>query len=185
MTWDEQPQRKIDRKWAFSQSTGVSEAKDTHLGGAQKEKVPDACSEQAPAEEKQDEEDDIDRDYDLTKSPFDPMGNYLGSKQETTPAIRGQPVLHDALPRYVTEAKYLIDLVPTQKGPRQNNLRLPVQLHPWKLRMRTMTLSKNRQMGNILNRWRLTTKVQRVPEKTLVGCQRFIIPFPDWRKIGC
>ena len=31
------------------------------------------------------------------------------------PAIRGQPVLHDPLPRYVTETKYLIDLVPTQK----------------------------------------------------------------------
>ena len=44
------------------------------------------------------------------------MGNYLGSKQETTPAIRDQPALHDSLPRYVTETKYLIDLVPTQKG---------------------------------------------------------------------
>ena len=62
------------------------------------------------------EEDDIDQDYDLTKSPFDPMGNYLGSKQETMPAIRNQPALHDSLPRYVTETKYLIDLVPTQKG---------------------------------------------------------------------
>ena len=44
------------------------------------------------------------------------MGNYLGSEQETTPAVRSQPVLHDPLPRYVTETKYLIDLVPTQKG---------------------------------------------------------------------
>ena len=43
------------------------------------------------------------------------MGNYLGSEQETTPAVRDQPVLHDSLPRYVTETKYLIDLVPTQK----------------------------------------------------------------------
>ena len=116
MIWDEQPRRRIDRKRAFSQSTSVSEAKDTHHGGTQKEKVPDACSEQAQAEEMQDEEDNIDQDYDLTKSPFNPMGNYLGSKQETTPAIRGQPVLHDSLLRYVTETKYLIDLVTTQKG---------------------------------------------------------------------
>ena len=43
------------------------------------------------------------------------MDNYLGSKQEAMPAIRDQPVLHDFLPRYVTETKYLIDLVPTQK----------------------------------------------------------------------
>ena len=43
------------------------------------------------------------------------MDNYLGSEQETTPAIRDQPVLHYSLPRYVTETKYLIDLVPTQK----------------------------------------------------------------------
>ena len=32
------------------------------------------------------------------------------------PAVRDQPVLHDSLPRYVTETKFLIDLVPTQKG---------------------------------------------------------------------
>ena len=44
------------------------------------------------------------------------MGNYLGSEQETMPAIRNQPALHDSLPRYVTETKYLINLVPTQKG---------------------------------------------------------------------
>ena len=44
------------------------------------------------------------------------MGNCLGSKQETVAAIRDQPVLHDSLPRYVTETKYLIDLVPTQTG---------------------------------------------------------------------
>ena len=62
------------------------------------------------------EESDIDQDYDLIKSPFDPMGNYLGSEQETMPAIRDQPALHDSLLRYVTETKYLIDLVPTQKG---------------------------------------------------------------------
>ena len=43
------------------------------------------------------------------------MDNYLGSEQETTPAIGDQPVLHDSPPRYVTETKYLIDLVPTQK----------------------------------------------------------------------
>ena len=116
MTWDEQPRRRIDRKQAFGQSTSVSEVKDTHHGGAQKEKVPDAHSEQAQAEEKQEEEDDIDQDYDLTKSTFDPMGIYLGSEQETMPAVRDQPVLHDSLPRYVTETKYLIDLVPTQKG---------------------------------------------------------------------
>ena len=54
--------------------------KDTHHGSAQKEKVPEAHSEQAHAGEKPEEEDDIDQDYNLTKSPFDPMGNYLGSE---------------------------------------------------------------------------------------------------------
>ena len=58
-TQDEQPQRKIDRKQAFSQSTGISDVKDTHHGGAQKEKVPDAHSEQAQAGEKQEEEDNL------------------------------------------------------------------------------------------------------------------------------
>ena len=43
------------------------------------------------------------------------MDNYLGSEQETTPAVKDQPVLHDSLLRYVTKTKYLIDLVPTQK----------------------------------------------------------------------
>ena len=43
------------------------------------------------------------------------MGNYLGSEQETMPAVRDQPVLHDSLLRYVTKTKYLIDLVPTQR----------------------------------------------------------------------
>ena len=116
MTQDEQPRKRIDRKQAFSQSTGGSEVKDTHHGSTPGEKGSDTHSEQAWAEEQPREEDDIDQDYDLTKSPFDPMGNYLGSKQETMPAIRDQPVLHDSLPRYVTKTKYLIDLVPTQKG---------------------------------------------------------------------
>ena len=31
------------------------------------------------------------------------------------PAVGDQPALHDSLPRYVTETKYLIDLLPTQK----------------------------------------------------------------------
>ena len=116
MTQDEQRWRRIDRKRAFGQSTSGSEVKDTHHGSAPEEKVPEAHSEQAQAGEKPEEEDDIDQDYDLNKSPFDPMGNYLGSKQETTPAIRDQPALHDSLLRYVTKTKYLIDLVPTQKG---------------------------------------------------------------------
>ena len=72
--------------------------KDTHHGNAPGEKGSDAQSERAWAEEQPREEDNIDQDYDLTKSPFDPMGNYLGSKQETMPAIRDQPVLHDSLP---------------------------------------------------------------------------------------
>ena len=116
MTQDEQPRKRIDRKWAFGQSTGGSEVKDTHHVSAPGEKGSDAHSEQAQAEEQPREEDDIDQDYDLTKSPFDPMGNYLGSKQETMPAVRDQPVLHDSLPRYVTKTKCLIDLVPSQKG---------------------------------------------------------------------
>ena len=116
MTQDEQPRKKIDRKRAFGQSTGGSEVKDTHHGSAPGEKGSDTQSERARAEEQPREEDDIDQDYNLTKSPFDPMGNYLGSEQETTPAIRDQPVLNDPLLRYVTETKYVIDLVPTQKG---------------------------------------------------------------------
>ena len=116
MTQDEQPQKRIERKRAFSQWTGGSEVKDTHHGSTPGEKGLDTHSEWAQAEEQPREEDNIDQDYDLTKSPFDPMGNYLGSKQETTPAIRDQPALHDSLLRYVTETKYLIDLVPTQKG---------------------------------------------------------------------
>ena len=116
MTQDEQPRRRIDRKWAFSQSTGGSGVKDTHHESTPGGKVPEAHSEQAQAGEQPVEEDDIDQDYDLTKSPFDPMGNYLGSEQETMPAVRDQPALHDSLPRYVTKTKYLIDLVPTQKG---------------------------------------------------------------------
>ena len=116
MTQDEQPRKRIDRKRAFGQSTRGSEVKDTHHGSTPGEKVPDAHSKQAQVGEQPVEEDDIDQDYDLTKSPFDPMGNYLGSKQETMPAVRDQPVLHDSLQRYVTETKYLIDLVPTQKG---------------------------------------------------------------------
>ena len=95
---------------------GGSEVKDIHHGSAPGEKGPDTHSEQAQVEEQPREEVNIDQDYDLTKSPFDPMGNYLDSKQETTPAVRDQPALHASLLRYVTETKYLIDLVPTQKG---------------------------------------------------------------------
>ena len=116
MTQDEQPWRRIDRKRAFGQSTGGSEVKNTHHWSTPDGKMPEAHSEQVQAGEKPEEEDDIDQDYNLTKSPFDPMGNYLGSEQETMPAIRDQPALHDSLPRYVSETKYLIDLVPTQKG---------------------------------------------------------------------
>ena len=80
MTQDEQPRKRIDRKLAFGQSTGGSEVKDTHHGSAPREKVPDTHSEQAQVGEQPVEEDDIDQDYDLTKSPFDPMVNYLGSE---------------------------------------------------------------------------------------------------------
>ena len=114
-TQDKQPRRKIDRKRAFGQSTGGSEVKDTHHGNAPGEKGWDAQSEHTWAEEQPREEDDIDQDYDLTKSPFNPMDNYLGSEQETMLAVRDLPVLQDSLLRYVTETKYLIDLVPTQK----------------------------------------------------------------------
>ena len=43
------------------------------------------------------------------------MEGYLGPKQEAMLAVGDQPALHDSLPRYVTETKYLIDLVPTRK----------------------------------------------------------------------
>ena len=119
---DEQPQRRIDRKWAFGQSTSVPEVKDIHQGSALEEKVQGAHTEQAQSEEVKDEEDDSDQDYDLTKSPFNPMDNYLGSEHETTPAVKSQPMLHDPLLRYVTETKYLIDLVPTKGGVTSENL---------------------------------------------------------------
>ena len=45
VTQDEQPQKRIDRKQAFSQSTGGSEAKDTHHGSTPGEKGSDAQSE--------------------------------------------------------------------------------------------------------------------------------------------
>ena len=47
LTQDEQPRRKIDRKRAFSQSTGGLEVKDTHHGNAPGEKGSDAQSERA------------------------------------------------------------------------------------------------------------------------------------------
>ena len=192
MNQDNQPRRRIDRKRAFGQSTGGSEVKDTHHGSTPEEKVPEAHSEQAQAGEQPVEEDDIDQDYNLTKSPFDPMGNYLGSKQETMLAVRNQRALHGSLLTYVTETKYLIDLVPTQKGTVSDKPAMeavPEQSSSCStalsLRMRTMTLFKNWQMGNTLNRWRLTTTVQIALEKMLVEGLRFIIPFPNWKKTGC
>ena len=89
--------------------------KDIHHGKAPGNEGAVAQSERAWAEEQPEEEDNIDQDYDLTKSPFNPMEGYLGPKQEATLAVRDQPALHDSLPRYVTETKYLIGLVPTQK----------------------------------------------------------------------
>ena len=89
--------------------------KDIHNGKAPGSEGAVTQSAQAQAEEQPEEENDIDQDYGLTKPPFDPMEGYLGSEQEATLAVRNQPALHDSLPRYVTETKYLIDLVPTQK----------------------------------------------------------------------
>ena len=114
-TRDEPPRRKIDRKWAFGQSTDHSEVKDIHHGKAPGSEGAVTQLEQAQAEEQPEEEDDIDQNYDLTKSPFNPMEGYLGSEQEAALAVRNKPALHDSLPRYVTETKYLIDLVPTWK----------------------------------------------------------------------
>ena len=91
-THDEQPWRKIDQKQAFGQSTSAPEVKD------------------AQPEEVQGEEIEIDWDYDLTQSPYNPIDDYLGSEQETTPATKSQPMVYDPIPRY------LHDLVPTKKG---------------------------------------------------------------------
>ena len=77
MTQDEQPPKKIDRKQAFGQSMGSSEVKDIQHGSVLREKVPDVHSELAWAGEQPVEEDDIDHYYNLTKSPYNPMGNYL------------------------------------------------------------------------------------------------------------
>ena len=86
--------------------------KDIHHGKAPGSEGAVAQSERAWAEEQPEEEDDIDQDYDLTKSPFDPMEGYLGSEQEAAPAVGNKPALHESLLRYVTKTKYLIDLVP-------------------------------------------------------------------------
>ena len=82
----------------------------------------DAQTRQAQAEEIQDVKVDIDQDYDLTKSPLYPIYNYLGSEQEATLVAQSQPMLHDPLPRYMTETKYLIDLVPTKEVTTSENL---------------------------------------------------------------
>ena len=135
MTRDEQPWKKIDRKWVFGQSTSATEVKETHHKSAQtkelqdvhqasdqEERLHNAQTRQAQAEEMEDDEVDINQDYDLTKSPWDPIDNYLGSEQEATPVVQSQPMLHDPLLRYVTKTKYLIDLVPTKEVTISENL---------------------------------------------------------------
>ena len=89
--------------------------KDTLHGKAHGSDGAVTQSERAWAEERPEEEDDINQDYDLTKSSFDPIEGYPGSEQEATLAVMTKPALHDSLLRYVTETKYLIDLVPTRK----------------------------------------------------------------------
>ena len=110
MIHDEQPWRKIDRKQAFGQSTSAPEVQDTHPESAQPEEVQDAQPEHAQLEEVQDKEADIDQDYNLTQSPFNPIDDYLGSEQETALATGNQPMVNDPIPRY------LLHLVPTKKG---------------------------------------------------------------------
>ena len=72
--------------------------------------VPDAQPQCAQLEEAQGEEAEIDRDYDLTLSPYNPIGDYLGWEHETTLATETQPMAHDPIPQY------LLNLVPTKKG---------------------------------------------------------------------
>ena len=110
-TTDEQPQMKIDRKQAF----GDSETRVTHQECVPEAKGSDAQLEQTQVEEQPRKEADIDQDYDLNEPPYDPMDDYLASEQEATPTVRDQMALHDPLPKYLTDTKYLIDLVPTQK----------------------------------------------------------------------
>ena len=175
MTHEEQPWRKIDRKWAFGQCTSATEVKEAHpksarmkevqqdvQAGTQEERLCDAPTGQAQAEEIQEEKVDIDLDYDLTKSPWDPIENYLGSEQEVTLVTQDQPVLHNPLPRYVTETKYLIDLVPTKEvtavekqllKPCRSSL-LQAHLPRRKQRMEMMMQHWTKQTKNILNKWR-------------------------------
>ena len=185
LSQDEQPRRRIDRKRAFGQSTGGSEVKDTHHGNAPGEKGSDTQFEQARSEEQPREEDNIDQDYDLTNSPFDPMGNYLGSKQETMLAARDQPVLHDSLPRYVTETKYLIDLVPTQKETVLDKLAteaIPEQSSS----SSTASSSETEADGEYFEQMEIDYKgTEGTRGKMLVEGLRSTIPFPDWKKTSC
>ena len=191
-TRDEPTWRKIDRKWAFSQSTDRSEVKDIHHGKAPESEGAVVQSERAQAEEQPEKEDDIDQDYDLTKSPFDPMEGYLGSEKEAMPAVGNKPALHDSLPRFVTETKYLIDLVPTQKeivGDEQATEAVPEQ----SLSSSTTSSSETKEEGDDTDqgpadgeyRWRLTTRVLKAFKKMWVVAPRPTTPSPDWRKTSC
>ena len=188
MTQDEQPQKRIDRKRAFSQSTGGSEVKDIHHGSTPGEKVPDTHSERAGVGEQSVEEDDIDQDYDLTWSPYNPMGNYLGSKQETTPTVRDQPALHDSLLRYITKTKYLIDLVPTQKGTVSYKLTteaVPEQSSSSSTASPSETEDEDDDTvqdladGEYFKQMEIDYKGPEGPRKMLVEGPRFTIPFLD------
>ena len=67
-------------------------------------------------EEEQGEEAEIDHDYELTQSPYNPIGDYLGSEQETTPATKSQPMVHDAIPRYLIDQECLEQMQVDYKG---------------------------------------------------------------------
>ena len=109
------------------------------------------------------------------------MDNYLGSEQETMPAMKDQPVLHDSLLRYVTETKYLIDLVPTQKeiaSDKPATETIPEQSSSSSTASSSETedegdnSAQNLADGNISNRWRSTTRVLKALGKMLMAGPR-------------
>ena len=61
--------------------------------------------EETQPKEVQGEETEIDHDYDLIHSPYNPVDNYLDPIPEATPTTKKQPMVHDPLPRYPIDLK--------------------------------------------------------------------------------
>ena len=76
-------------------------------------------------EEVQRQETEIDCDYNLIHSPYNPVDDYLDPSLEATPTTKKQPMVHDPLPRYLIDLKSLSGAkasgLPTTKGTPSKN----------------------------------------------------------------